>query len=593
MNPVQPYLKKHLGSLVVATVCSVLLGLVSAVTFSLVGPAIEILTSPDKTRLVTYVELLGANIGGWIGALTHSSSLPIARLWEILPWMVVACACVRAVLAIVQWYLWEKSSEHIARHMRSEVIGLYLATHPEQKRLRSERIDQEIGSAISTDIRGVREYLVHVYGGFPRELIQVCLYLATLLVLDWKLSALFFLGLGPAGIVLSRLGKKLRKRSQAALNNSSTLLEWLQERFSGLETIKQFRTEALEIEKMRAKSFQLLSFLLKATRVKSRTSPLLQVIAVGAMMIVLSYALRSLAREDMSSSTLLSFFSILGILSQSAAKLGRYHSSSKEGEAAALRLEALKNEMRAIQAPHLSLPFAKTQDFTVELRGLGYLYPKAEAFALRGFDAQLKKGEIYAVAGASGSGKTTLIKLLLGLWAPTEGDMLLGISTRAELGYLPQHVQLLQDSLLANLSYPDATCDRARMELALKKVGLFDYLSSLPNGLESRVGEGGDIILSGGQAQRIQLARLLYHRPPLVIIDEGTSALDPELEHLILQSLADLAREGATILMVAHRVKVLQLAHRVHVLRKGETLFVGKPQDFLERSDWRSYFEAE
>ncbi len=559
----------------------------------MIGPVFSILGSPNDSRPLSFEALLGKNIGSWASRLTHYESIPSSELWHLLPALMVAVALLRAALALLQWYLWEKSSETIASEMRADLVQAYLQVDPEQRRNLNQGVDQEIGSAISTDIRMVREYLVHVYGGLPRELVQVLFYLANLLLLDWKLSLIFLVGIGPAAAILSKLGKKLRKRSQAALGNSSSMLEWLQQRMMGIETIKQFQTEYLEQARMEKKSDELLKNYLRAARVKARTSPLLEVVAVAAMMLVLVYALGAIAKKEMSSSTLLSFLVLLGVLSQSTAKLGRYYNSNKEGEAALHRLQRIMQAMQSAKALTLSMICVPDQKPALIIKDLTYAYGPGAIPALKAFSGKFERGKIYAVAGPSGSGKSTLVKLLLGLWTSGQGSIKFGIKSRSELGYLPQQVQLAPGPLVHNVIYPAREYDPERLRSALEKVGMLSFVEALPKSWNAEVGEGGDIVLSGGQAQRLKIARLIYFAFPLLIIDEGTSALDPEIEMLVLKTLEDMARNGSTVIMVAHRVSVLQTAEIVYVLKQGQTQFSGEPKQFLQRSDWRSYFEAD
>lgn len=588
------YLKRRAVSLVLATFCTFCLALVSSLTFSLVGPAIEVLTKPLSDDSIPYAQLFGNRFAAIISWFTHSDVVSRAFLWTWLPLFLVGAALLRALLGVIQWFLWEQSSEKVAQELRDDLVSLYLRLHPEKKRDKSRDIDQELGAAIGNDIRMVREYLVHFYGGFPREMVQVIFYLVWLFLLDPILALVFLLGIGPSVGLLSRLGKKLRKRSQKVLGNTSQMYEWLQQRLSGVETIKQFRTEDIEQARMEGHSTALLNNFLKAARVKARTSPLMEIVAAGAMALVLVYALRAIAAGTLSSSTLLSFFAILAILSQSASKLGRYYNSNKEGETALNRLQKLFEDMESSSSVELPL---KERDeslpVSLRLKGLGYRYPGTQEPALANFSADFAAGRIYAIAGPSGSGKSTLLKILLGVYEAQEGETRFHLTDRTQLGYLPQSIQLLSDSIAANILYPGLPFDAARMEDALAQVGLLDYVKALPRGWDTAIGEGGETNLSGGQMQRIKIARLVYARFPLIIIDEGTSALDPEIEALIFATLRKMAKEGACIIMVAHRLSALQIADEVWVLKKGRIFFQGPSQELLLHPEWRSFFDNE
>jgi ABC-type multidrug transport system fused ATPase/permease subunit len=581
-----------LTSLVIATLCTFALGIVSALTFALVGPAWQVLTQPKSDAIITMDQLFNERLGSMVSYVLGRDGFPAQELWAFLPLLIASAAAVRALLTFIQWFLWERSSELVAREMRQDLVESFMDLHPEARRDSMSSIDAELAANIGTDIRMVREYLVHFFGGFPRELVQCLLYLVTLFMLEPKLAAFFLLGLGPAGILLSKLGKKLRKRSQKVLSNVSQLSEWLQQRLSGLETIKQFRTETSEVVHMEQLSKSLFRNFVQAARVKARTSPLLEVVAVGAMMVVMGYGIQAIDRGDLNSSILMSFFSLLGILSQSASKLGRYFNSNKEGEAALQRLEHTMKSMKAGASPTWQTRFAGDSMDPLTLTSLGYRYPGTAEPALADLSLAFKRGRIYAIAGPSGSGKSTLLKLILGLWRAPQGALLYGVKGPEDIGYLPQTIQLMPASIAANITYPDKNVDETRLKQALQEVRMLDFVDQLPQGWSSEVGDGA-LTVSGGQAQRLQLARLFYHRFPLIIIDEGTSALDPETESLIFSVLKAMVQNGSTILMVAHRLSALKIADELIVLRRGRLHYQGPPQTVLQGEDWRELFDGE
>jgi ATP-binding cassette subfamily B protein len=288
----------------------------------------------------------------------------------------------------------------------------------------------------------------------------------------------------------------------------------------------------------------------------------------------------------------MSFFSLLGILSQSASKLGRYFNSNKEGEAALHRLESTMQSMKQGASPTWQTRFAGDSTDPLILNQLSYRYSGTTEQALSELSVAFKRGRIYAIAGPSGSGKSTLLKLILGLWRAPNGALLYGLNGPEDIGYLPQTIQLMPASIAANITYPDKDVDEVRLKQALHEVRMLQFIEQLSQGWHAEVGDGA-LTVSGGQAQRLQLARLFYHRFPLIIIDEGTSALDPETEALIFSVLRDMVQRGSTILMVAHRLSALKIADELIVLRRGRLHYQGPPQTVLQGEDWRELFDGE
>ena len=213
----------------------------------------------------------------------------------------------------------------------------------------------------------------------------------------------------------------------------------------------------------------------------------------------------------------------------------------------------------------------------IHLAGVRYAYPSAAASALDDLTLRIRKGESIGLVGPSGSGKSTLVDVILGLLTPQVGQVLVDgediqENLRAwqdQIGYVPQSIYLTDDTLRRNVAFglPGAAIDDAAVRHAVRAAQLEEFVSSLPNGLETLVGERG-IRLSGGQRQRIGIARALYHDPAVLVLDEATSALDTATERGVMQAVTAL-RGGKTILIVAHRLSTVGSCDRLYRLEHG------------------------
>jgi ATP-binding cassette subfamily C protein len=216
----------------------------------------------------------------------------------------------------------------------------------------------------------------------------------------------------------------------------------------------------------------------------------------------------------------------------------------------------------------------------IKLDGIGVRYE--DLVVLDGANLVIPAGEITALVGPSGSGKTTLSDLVIGLFEPDEGtitldDVPLGeVDSRAwreSIGYVPQEMFLLNDSVRINVTLGEEGLDEAQVEKALRRAGAWDFVSGLPEGIETLVGERG-AFLSGGQRQRIAIARALVHEPSLLVLDEATTALDPETERIVWQAMTDL-RGQVTILAVSHQTALAQIADRIYRIEGGKARLSG------------------
>jgi ABC-type multidrug transport system fused ATPase/permease subunit len=234
------------------------------------------------------------------------------------------------------------------------------------------------------------------------------------------------------------------------------------------------------------------------------------------------------------------------------------------------------------------LPFRKA----VEIQDLTFTYPGAEYPSLRGVNLRIPCGTSVAFVGETGAGKTTLADIIIGLLRSQKGRILIdGVALndenirrwRANLGYVPQHIYLLDDTITRNIAFgvPDSQINPAAVEWAARIANVHEFVSNeLPHGYNTVVGERG-IRLSGGQRQRIGIARALYHDPELLVLDEATSSLDNATEDAV-QKAIDQAAEAKTLIIIAHRLSTVRNCDLVYVLRKGRIVAQGTYETLLD-----------
>jgi ATP-binding cassette, subfamily B, bacterial PglK len=236
-----------------------------------------------------------------------------------------------------------------------------------------------------------------------------------------------------------------------------------------------------------------------------------------------------------------------------------------------------------------ALPFERD----LVLEGVRFSYAESEAPAVDGVDLRIGKDTTVGFVGATGSGKTTLVDLILGLHRPQRGSIRVdGVPLardnlgrwRRRVGYVPQHIYLCDDTVARNIAFglPDQEIDRAAVERAARLAQLHDFIAGLPEGYGTVVGERG-VRLSGGQRQRIGIARAMYHNPDVLIMDEGTSALDGITEDGVIDAIRHLSGRK-TIVLVAHRVSTLRDCTAIHLFHDGRIVDSGSYAELLQRS---------
>lgn len=548
--------------LLLATILTAPLALIGMLIAACLGPSLQVLMTGTK-QPHSMNSLLGDTLGPLASSMFGLQTVTSQDLLTYLPGTIVALALFKCTLSASLAYIWELASERLSCRLRGLIFERFLQI-PLVARLspKAQEGDAHLSTALGNDVKCIRECVVRYYGSMPRECLQAFFYIGLLLSLSPKLSVLFFFLVLPGMALINRLGKRLKKRSQRALEDFADVAEWLQQRMLGFETIKHAMTEPLEEEKFTKQANLLYQRFLKAARTKALASPLIEGASVVAIAYVLYTALSDILTSNLSGTVLMSFFSALGFLSQSGGKIARCYASQKEGFAASDRcLHLLRgfsshtlSQGDQVSIGHMHEPLIYKD---VSIRYDGTTSP-----AVSNFSATFHRGKTYCIVGPSGVGKSSLLHAAVGI-VPFTGQIIVSTNpAKIPIQFVPQQCGLLGETLGECIAFPDRDRDDAKARFALSGVGM-DYLfSRWPEGLDK------DLMstphgLSGGEMQRLHLARVLYHQSELIVIDEGTSALDESHEHLVLQSLNILKENGSCIVMVAHRRAPEQWADEV------------------------------
>ncbi len=263
------------------------------------------------------------------------------------------------------------------------------------------------------------------------------------------------------------------------------------------------------------------------------------------------------------------------------------------GAAAAAKLAKDWPELSAAAGRPLNHPEPLPFTRRLILDDIRYAYPGGDRQVLNGISLEIERGQSVGIVGTTGAGKSTLIDVILGLLSPTGGRVLVDgadiaadpRSWQRKIGYVPQVIFLTDDSLRRNIAFglPDREVDESRLCKAVEMAQLADFVGSLPQGLDTRVGERG-LNLSGGQRQRIGVARALYNEPDLLVFDEATSALDAETEREVSKAI-DALSGTKTVILIAHRLSTLKNCDRIVMLKDGRISGQGTHQDLVEQNE--------
>lgn len=553
-------------SVLCAILCTFLLGLVSTLVASLIAPCLTLLNATEH-QIYTTNELFGAQLSRLASALGFQTHYPKETYLHILPIALLLLSLLKTSCSTAQNFIWENTAERISLSLRKKLAVGFTNIHPFNYSLHAaSQVEKNLASICANDIRTLRDFIVHFYGGLPRVLTESIFLCALLVALSPKLFAIFLLGVAPLLGVVNKIGRRLRHRSKLVLSNYAELAEWMQQRLFGIETIKHYRTEHLENTSFTKEAENYLHRQRQAVKTRAKISPVMEAATFLALAGVLTLAFQEIADGTLGQVVALSFFSTLAFFAQSAANIGKYIAIQKESRPALERIHqnytALLSLSQSESQPEpISQNFSSSQ-ICCTMHQVSLRYPDQEAF-LNHFSVTFLKGKIYAVTGPSGRGKTSLALALLRQIPCYTGRIHYNFDpSLTPPGYVPQHPVLSPSSIGELIAYPHERVDTKQALQALEQVGLASWVANLPDQLKSSL-TGSAEQISGGQKQRILIARAIYHSPPLMVIDEGTSALDSENETQVIQALKNCAKQGTTVVMIAHRATTVAACDQV------------------------------
>lgn len=409
--------------------------------------------------------------------------------------------------------------------------------------------------------------------------------LAAVAVIVFPVVVLPILGFG-------RRVKKLSGEGQARMGRINTLMV---ESFTGSRIVKAFGMEEYEAARFREENRKFLDLMLKAIRIRSLSSPLMEFFgALGAAAIILVGG-RMVISGTMTPGDFASFLTAVFLLYQPIKRLNNANQAIQEGAAAAERIFAL------LDTPGEEVKTGRKflgPDQGIEFRDVSFRY--RDEWVLTGINLKIRKGEVVAFAGASGVGKTTLMNLLLHYYEPSQGEIRIDgsdyreysrESLRGRIALVSQQTVLFNDTVRANIAYGRPDRGQAEVEAAARAAYAHDFITAFPEGYDTIIGERG-VKLSGGQAQRLSIARALFKDAPILILDEATSSLDSESEAIVQKALENLM-QGRTTLIVAHRFSTIRRVDRILALAEGRIVEEGTHADLLKmKGEYARLYEA-
>jgi len=451
--------------------------------------------------------------------------------------------------------------------------------------------DQRSGETLSiltkarADCEKFISYVINVVFGIVVSVVFVSVYATRL---HWSIVPIYIGGASMIAYVTNLLSKKIKVIQKNIVKETTSLAGTTTESLRNIELVKSLGLTTQEINRLNNNTYKILALELKKVK-NIRSLSFIQGTMVNALRQVITFTLMWLIfKEILTVGQLISLqfysFFIFGPLQE----IGSIILSYRETEASLNNFDALMK--KPIDTPPAN-PIAIGEIEQLAFKQVGFQHQTANFKAIDQISFEAKKGETIAFVGPSGAGKSTLVKLLVGLYQPQEGEILVnGVNTaqidmsalRNQISFVTQDTQLFAGTIKENLAFVAPSATEDEMLLALTKASCANILDKGGNGLATVIGEGG-LKLSGGEKQRLSIARALLRHPHLLIFDEATSSLDSLTEESITDTIRDLSKEREQItIMIAHRLSTIIHATRIYVLEKGTVIESGNHQSLIE-----------
>lgn len=465
--------------------------------------------------------------------------------------------------------------------------------HQDTKQL-AEAGTSEVMSRLTNDVEQLGQGMKTLYGRLVVEPLKALICLGLAFTISWQLTIVFMVLVPFALVMLTKLSRKMRRAARKLLERMSDLYQIIRETIDGIRVVKAFTMEPYERRRFRRVADDYARKAQQVSNIDALAGPVIEwlgVVALGMALTAGAYLVitgnKSIAGwnmrgdEQFGFTELLTLYTLLIAVADPVRKLSSVYTKIQAGAAASDRIFALADKLPSVTTNSRG-PVLPRHSQTVEFRNVTFAYsPGSETPTLNAINLTVKAGETIAFVGPNGCGKSTLLGFLPRFYDPDIGTLLIdGInartvnlrSLRKQVGVVTQNTVLFQDTIFNNIAYGKPGATREEVEAASKKAFAHEFVELLPGGYETVIGGGWKP--SGGQEQRLALARAILRNPSILILDEFTSQIDPESEAKIHLAIKEFVK-GRTTFLITHRMSNVEIADRIVVMDAGKVVAVG------------------
>ncbi len=580
------FVKPHLGVLALAFVFMLIYSVLNGLSPTALIPVVDNImrgseiTIPPHVKAPIFITVL----------IDRINALPTMRLVTILLVGALIYFLLRNIFDFFHVYLMSDVSQRVVKDIKDAIyeklLGLsmyFYSKNPTAKLMSRITYDASIvRDSIST---GLLDLILRPLEIISHFTVVVCVVIFFGIPLRFVFTSiiLFPCILLPA-VMISRRLRKITTETQEKMGDiNMTLFEII----TGMRIVKAFSMQKYEYNKFKNQNIGFYKLAMKAIKRINAISPINEFTSAIYFVIVMYLAYRQIIAGTLSWGSFVVFLSSVLLMLKPVKRLGKVYAVLQQSLAAATRIFEILDTKESISEKEGAGELAVLSRH-ISLEGIWFRYDKD--YVLKDVNLDIKKGEIIAVVGPSGTGKTTLINLIPRFYDPSKGSIKIDDidlrdvtlkSLRNQIGIVTQEMLLFNDTVTVNIAYGGKNYSRENIIKAAKVANAHDFIMNFPRQYDTVVGERG-FKISGGERQRLAIARAIFKNPPILILDEATSQLDTESERYVQEAI-DRLMKGRTVFVIAHRLSTIKHTTRIIVLDKGKIIDTGTHKELMER----------
>ena len=449
----------------------------------------------------------------------------------------------------------------------------------------------EILTRVNSDVLRVQHAISVKLGEVVKEATNIVAFTTLAFLLDWKLSLALFALVPAVGVPIAFFTRKIRKYAMQSQGYLGALTAHLKEVLVGIRIVKGFQKEGFESTRLEAQNRSFFKYGLRELKIVALTRPVMSIIGIIAILAFVSYGSLSIQGGLMTQGDFLVYILAVYQLYQPIKRIARANSEIQQAVGILPRIDEIlqfENDVRDPEHPQRFEYYPQVREIAFEQVCFKYQSKNDAPTILRNISLKVGKGEMIALVGPSGSGKSSMVNLIPRFYDVTSGCIRINgldirnmkkADLRALSAIVTQDTILFDDTIFNNIAYSVKNAAYQDVERAAVQAFAHDFISKLPEGYQTRIGESGNA-LSGGQKQRLSIARAILAETPILILDEATSALDTESEHEIQLALNNLVKDKTTF-VIAHRLSTIRKASTILVLNDGQFVEQGSHETLM------------